>query len=78
MSLSQRDLNQIKKFIEEKFDEKIKLLPTKDEFFQKMNEVIGELKTIRKEQIIVGHQVNNHEERISVFEKDQPVNPLLP
>ncbi|MFH1289443.1 MAG: hypothetical protein ABIH88_01855 [Patescibacteria group bacterium] len=47
MTLTQKDFDQIEEIVEEKFDEKIKLLPTKDEFFQKMDDVIGELKTIK-------------------------------
>lgn len=78
MSLTQKDFDQIEEIIEEKLDEKIKLLPSKDEFFQKMDDVMGELKTVREEQVIIGHQTNNHEERINALEKGQSINPPLP
>ena len=39
-------------------------LPTKDEFYTKMDEVIGELKTIREEQTLLSHRVSDHEDGI--------------
>jgi len=47
MSLTQKDLDDIEQIVDEKIEEKVKNLPTKDEFYNKMDEVIGELKTIR-------------------------------
>lgn len=44
--LTQKDTDEIEKTIDQKLDQKIKLLPTKDEFFTKMDEVMGELQTI--------------------------------
>ncbi len=78
MPLTQKDFDQIEEIIGEKLDEKIKLLPSKDEFFQKMDEVMGELKTTREEQVIIGHQTDNHEKRINALEKGQSINPQLP
>lgn len=77
MTLTQLDINRIEEVIEEKLEEKIKLLPSKDEFFQKMDEIIGELETIREEQSIIGHQTTNHEERISALEKSKIANPPI-
>lgn len=39
--LTQTDLDEIEKIVEEKIDQKTKLLPTKDEFFGRMDEVIS-------------------------------------
>ncbi len=47
--LTQKDLSQIEEIVEEKIGEKTKFLPTKDEFYGKMDEVVGELKSIREE-----------------------------
>ena len=45
-------------------------LPTKDEFYGKMDEVMGELKVIREGQEILTHKVyEDHEPRISKVEK---------
>ena len=38
--------------LDEKLDDKLRDLPTKDEFYTKMDEVMGELKTIREEQAL--------------------------
>lgn len=46
--LTQKDLDKIETTIDERLDEKIKFLPSKNEFFEKMDEVIGELKEIRE------------------------------
>ena len=67
--LTQKDLEEIEKIVGEKIEEKIKLLPTKDEFFSKMDELMGELSNIRDEQTIVGHQVSDHEERLTALEE---------
>lgn len=47
--LTQTDFDEIEKIVDEKIGQKTKLLPTKDEFFEKMDEVMGELKGIREE-----------------------------
>ena len=39
-------------------------LPTKDEFYGKMDEVMGELKAIREEQAIQSQHLSDHEDRI--------------
>ena len=46
----------------------LSLLPTKDDFYNKMDEVMGELKTIREEQIMLSHQVSDHAARIEKVE----------
>ena len=74
--LDSDDLRAIKDLIEvtfdEKFDqrldEKLGNLPTKDDFFGKMDEVMGELKSIREEQTLVRDRVADHEDRIEKIE----------
>ncbi len=72
MTLTEKDIDEIKQIVDEKLDEKIKILPTKDEFFSKMDEVVGELKTIREEQTILTHKTSGHEDRIVSLEKIHP------
>jgi hypothetical protein len=77
-TLDNDDLKAIKNLMEVTIDEAVeeKLvtkddishLPTKDEFYGKMDEVMGELKTIREEQAIQGHQLSNHSDRIEKIE----------
>ena len=70
--LDNDDMNAIKGLIEvtidekldAKLDEKLKYLPTKDEFYDKMDEVMGELKAIREEQTVQSHQLSDHEDRL--------------
>jgi hypothetical protein len=56
--------------IEEKLVTKQDLshLPTKDEFYTKMDEVMGELKAIREEQPLQSHKLSEHEDRIEKIE----------
>lgn len=70
--LTQKNLDQIEKIV----DEKTKHLPTKDEFYEKMDEVVGEVRAMREEQTLIGQklldhsdQLESHEERISRLEK---------
>ncbi len=69
MALTQKDFDQIEELLDEKLDEKLKILPTKEEFFSKMDEVVGELKTAREEQTVLSHQVSNHEDRLKTLEE---------
>jgi len=75
-TLDNDDLKAIKTLIEvtfdeqfdERLDEKLSHLPTKDEFYGKMDEVMGELKTIREEQAVQNHQLSDHSDRIEKVE----------
>lgn len=76
MSLTQKDLNAIRDLIgitidedmEEKLDEKLSKFPTKEEFFNRMDEVMRELKIIKEETTVLSHQVSNHDDRITKVE----------
>jgi hypothetical protein len=48
--------------------EDISHLPTRDQFYTKMYEVMGELRTIREEQVIQANQLSNHSDRIEKIE----------
>lgn len=78
--LTQKDFDQIEEIIdlklEEKLNEKLGDLPSKDDFYEKMDEVMGEIKAMREEQTLIGNklsdhsdQLEDHEQRISRFEK---------
>lgn len=70
MALTIKDLDEIEKIVDQKIEEKTENLPTKDDFFTKMDEIMGELKTIIRESAeILTHQVSNHEDRITKIEK---------
>lgn len=83
--LTQSDLQNIDTTISKKIrhlvtndelKEAISHLPSKDEFYTKMDEVMGELKAIREEQILISGKVSDHtdeledhDERIKRMEK---------
>ena len=74
-TLDNDDLKSLKDLIEVTIDEKelvtkndISHLPTKEEFFTKMDEVMGELKDIREEQTVQSQHISDHEDRIEKVE----------
>ncbi len=76
--LTQRDLDEIEEIVAEKVEEKIRNLPSKDEFFEKMDEVVGELKAIRESQGVMTHKVyEDHETRIAEVEKKLQIQPSI-
>ena len=85
MSFTNNDLNNLKKLIKVTIDEDetlvrkedIKNLPTKDEFYEKMDEVVGELKAIREELPLISHRLSNHEDRIQRVEDKLNIKPSL-
>jgi hypothetical protein len=72
--LGDDDLQAIKGLIKVTIDEAIEQklvtkqdlshLPTKDEFYTKIDEVMGELKTIREEQTLQSQHLSDHDDRI--------------
>ncbi len=71
--LTNSDLDEIEKIVDEKIGQKTSLLPTKDEFFGKMDEVMGELKAIREEHTVSSNRLDDHEVRITNLESKSPV-----
>lgn len=69
MTLTQVDLDEIEKVVDEKIEDRISNLPTKSEFFTRMDEVVGELKAIRENTTVQTHQVSEHEDRITSLEE---------
>jgi len=74
-TLDDHDLKAIKNLMEVTVDEVIEKrelvskkdlshLPTKDEFYNKMDEVMGELKTIREEQALQSQHLSDHDDKI--------------
>jgi len=70
--LTQRDIDQIEKSTKQVVKEEIKHLPSKDEFFGKMDEMMGELKAMREEDEVQAAKLSDHEDRISALEKVCP------
>lgn len=76
MTLTQRDYDEIERIVGEIVDRNISHLPTKDEFYAQMDEVMGELKAIREGQDILTSKVfGDHEPRITRMEKKLRISP---
>lgn len=58
--------------LEQKFNEKLGNFPTKDEFYKMMDKLIGELETIRNEQIIITHHHEEFRTRVKALEDIHP------
>lgn len=50
-------------------EEKINLLPTKNEFFTQMDKLMKELLGMREEHAINGYRIKDHEDRIVILEQ---------
>lgn len=81
--LTQNDIKVIEDIVEEKLSDKIKFLPTKDDFYSKMDEVVGELKASREafelhtgQHTRINDQLENHEKRIKKVEQHLHPSPL--
>ena len=58
-----KHLDLLGKTLSEKFDETMKNYPTKDELFKCLDHNVGELETVRTEQILITHSQTDLEER---------------
>lgn len=47
--------------LDRKLDEKLKIFPTRDEFFKHMDEIMTELKAIRQEHKFQAYRLRDHE-----------------
>lgn len=75
MALTQTDFDQIEHIIGEVVNGKTKHLPTTNDFYNKKDEVMGELKGIREEITTLSHHssdhsqtLENHEDRLTTLE----------
>ena len=86
--LTQNDIAEIERIIGEKLDEKTKLLPTKEEFFRRMDTLSGQLLKIEESQTLHNGQhteIHDHEqdivERMETVEKKlgikRPIAPAI-
>lgn len=58
-----KHLDLLGKALSEKFDDSLKNYPTKDELFKRLDHIVGELETIRTEQLILTHSQAEHERK---------------
>lgn len=62
-------LGNLKDHVDEKFSEAFRLLPTKEEFFSRMDELMHEVKAMREEQTMHQGQHDRLDGRVARVEK---------
>ncbi len=74
--LTQDDIGEIKKIVREELDDKIKLLPTKDQYFERMDNLSGQMKKIQEtldlhdgQHASIHDKDESNDERFKVIEK---------
>lgn len=85
MTLTNSDLKNIKSLFKTTLEEDetlvrkddIKHLPTKDEFYEKMDEVVGELRVVRGEQPLQSEKLKKQEDRLEVIENKLNITPSI-
>jgi len=70
--LTKQDIEIIEDIVDKRLEEQTKHLPTKDEFFQWMDKIMGELQEIREEIAISYGRIDDRENRITSLEKFHP------
>lgn len=73
MALSQTDLDEIEELVKGIVEEKIRNLPSKNEFFEWMDKLMKELKDIRDEITIVSQYSSDHSDKLEKLEKIHPL-----
>ena len=58
--------------LDQKLDEKLKYLPTKDEFYERTDQIMTELKDMREEMTVFNGRVADHGDRLEDLEKIHP------
>ena len=66
----------IEEILDEKLDEKLKYLPTKDDFFTRMDKLSKEIKDFREEMTTQKHQVHRNTKRLDRVEDHLHLPPL--
>ena len=63
-----KEIDEVKESIQEVKNE-IKFLPTKEEYFDSMDKLMGEIKKAREEQEVIGESLSQHSDRIEKLEE---------
>lgn len=58
--------------LDQKLQEHLRHYPTKEDFFSRMDDLMGEVKTIREEVTLVAYRSSDHTDRIEALEKIHP------
>ena len=64
-----KHLDLLGKALSDKFESGLQKYPTKDELFRRLDHIVGELETIRQEQILTAHSQTEFDDRLLSVEK---------
>lgn len=67
--LTQKDLDEIEKSTKKVIKDEIKFLPTKEEFYKKMDKLIGEIKASREEHTVISGSLSNHSDQLDDYKE---------
>ena len=72
MALTQKDLDEIERRLQDVFATKDDLLKVKSDLINHLDKILKEIIASRQEQTIIGHQVTENHQRISALEQIHP------
>lgn len=70
--LTESDIEYLAKRLEEKFITKDEFNKYKNDIFDKLDRILGEIVSTREEMIAISHRTSDHEDRLEDLEKIHP------
>lgn len=67
--LTQKDLDEIENLTRKIVKSEIKHLPSREEFYERMDKLIGEIKASREEHSVISGQISRHSDTLERHEK---------
>lgn len=65
MTLTEPDINEIGRIVEEKIEEKFNSSPKINKIIKTLDIIVGQLNAMQEEKDVLTHQVSDHEDRIT-------------
>lgn len=66
--LTQRDVEEVESIVRRVVKEEIRFIPTKDDFFNRMDQLMGEVQAMREDFAIIGSRTSEHTDEIEDHE----------
>lgn len=70
-----KEIDEVKEEIRE-VKEQVKFLPTREEYFDSMDKLMGEVKKVREEQEVIGGKLSEHSDRLEKVKKKWELHPF--
>jgi hypothetical protein len=65
----------VRQIVQEEIKSQVGKLPTKNEFFSRMDDLAGDYKKFTEETPVINHQLADHEDRLEVVETKLHISP---